>query len=1100
MEYVDSEIRPGLSLGDYRIDRALGAGGMGRVLAATHVRTGQRVAIKTLLSREAVDTEYFRREIETLSALRHEAIVRFRDHGVFEQRPWYAMDLLEGETLRDVLGGRLSVEDLLDVCARVLAALEHIHSRGIVHGDIKPENIFLGPNEQPILVDFGVASAFDLPRERLSLVPRSIGSAAYMAPERQRGALPDARADLYAVGCLLYECLTGTNPFLRSSVDATHLAHLRAEPAPPSRFRPDVPRRLDALVLRLLAKAPGDRPGYAGEVREVLMARHRADSAPPEAAQRSGYLYRTPLVGRSEPLSALRSKLSAAESGLGSNVLLRASRGMGKTRLLLDLVEAALRDEVRVLHVECAPPAEAQTQAGLAPLQVLLRALHEHQGDSSGPSRLADARFALDLLSAKGVEPRTSEQVAAARDDLIDSLMAELLAVSAAHPVLLAIDDVQHADEITREFLRRLSARSLMESRLVLVCTDAGEHADESALRVPAVELLVLEALTESEVELALRSALAIEHPSPSMTQQAYQVSRGNPLLLGHYLRALIGAGVLRRDRHQGWHLCVAPLGPKLVDAHHIESVNALFELRIRELSGEELRLASVAARLSTTFDARTLARIARTSEVALAPVISSLCARQILERHTPERYRFTHPILSSLLAEKLDQRAAKRIHRRAAAALLTSAAAEAPSALAFHLSHCGSYRKAARHFAAAGRLYVQGHHRQEALDALKAAIAELTRLPQARARHTGELFALHDELGDVAVALRQYATAAEAYGATLTLVDGEALRLARQYRKLASAHQRNESRAMECLRQASVSLDGSDTRNAEYQVEWIQVHLDTMWVHYWKQRTSALLELAAVVEPRVREFGTAKQRASLHFIMAVGLMQRHRYVAGRLELSHAEQALAIYEELQDRPSIVMCHFVRSMARLFSGDVQGAEAGFESVLLGAEKAASVTIRVRALTFLCLAARRRRARERVRRLAAAAHSLASEHGMPEYQGTASANLAWVAFLDGEFVECERSVRAALAAWEASPLNVFRWTALLPLMGCIVNRPAGDSDAKELIGIAGALLQESQQRLPDELDGELVRLSAADGVAAARAVAVEVLERATRAAFM
>jgi hypothetical protein len=207
---------------------------------------------------------------------------------------------------------------------------------------------------------------------------------------------------------------------------------------------------------------------------------------------------------------------------------------------------------------------------------------------------------------------------------------------------------------------------------------------------------------------------------------------------------------------------------------------------------------------------------------------------------------------------------------------------------------------------------------------------------------------------------------------------------------------------------------------------------------------------------------------------VSVGLMQRNRYVTGSAEREHVDEALRLYEALDSRPNVAMCRFVRSMILLFSGDLGQAEAGFEGILAISEKATSVTIRIRALTFLCILHRKQQNHERVRKLATAVYSLAAEHDMLEYQGTAMANLAWIAFHDGALSECERLARAAVEAWNASPLNVFRWTGLLPLMAALLSRPAKLSDAQELVGIAESLLHGSQQLLPETLNQHLDRL--------------------------
>jgi tetratricopeptide (TPR) repeat protein len=416
------------------------------------------------------------------------------------------------------------------------------------------------------------------------------------------------------------------------------------------------------------------------------------------------------------------------------------------------------------------------------------------------------------------------------------------------------------------------------------------------------------------------------------------------------------------------------------------------------------------------------------------------------------------------------------------------------PSALARHASACGSRRKAARYFAEAGRWSLQAYRREDALDCFASAIRELMLCRGAARLYPSELFELHEAMGDVAVSLRKYPTASSAYRSALAFGGADPIRTARQYRKLAGAEQRERDKAQASLRRALMVLDAASAREGEYHVEWIQVHLDTMWLHYWKHESAALLAMARRIAPEVEAFGTAPQRASLEFNLAVGLLQHHRYVTGAEELAHAERALAIYESLEDRANVAMCRFVRSMILLFAGDLDAAEQGFEAVLNISEKATSVTIRVRALTFLCIVHRKRKYRERVRKLATAALSLAREHDMLEYQGTAMANLAWVALEDGEFGECELLVKTAVAAWNSSPLNVFRWTGLLPLVGAVVAREAKSGDAVELAAVADELLHPSQQRLPDALSSELASLRAVEPSDAegARSIARRVLE--------
>ena len=1117
---LPSVIGLGSRLDEYEVVALLEEGGMGRLFVARSVVSGERVAVKTLRSREPGMITHFRREIGVLSTLRHPVIVPFRAHGVADGEPWYAMDLLEGVTLKDALPApvvsapagddslapgsgvrlRLSTEQLLAICVKLFEALECIHGHGIVHGDIKPDNVCLRDGEEPVLVDFGVAMAFDRPRERLELLPQSIGSVLYIAPERLRGGLPDARADLYAMGCLLYQCLTGQHPFVRGTLDATKLAHLNAAVLPPSRLNPELPRALEALVLRLLAKSPADRPGYARDALEVLRAPSRAALHLRDSARsRQGYLHRAPLVGRGAELELLREQLAAARGGWGGRVLIRGETGIGKTRLALELLQRAAEAGGAVFHLECVEPREAQTQAWLEPLQALLRALDELPPGTISYAHARASRAALSLLNEGPA--LTAERHTAAREDFLQGLITALLAL-AAECVVMVVDDVHHADDLTRELVRRLAASERAETRLLLVCTAAPEPALDPAF-LALFETATLAPLGEAEVDAAIRSMLAVDFPSPSLIENAYEVSQGNPYVLGVYLRALIDEGVLCRDRHRGWQLDwqrgdTAP-GEHAKPPRVVSSVTALFEWRLQKLGPAEVSLASRAALLGTSFDAPTLAAIAKQPLALVKLTLSALCRHEILEPLGAERYRFGHATLTRLLASHVAAHEAKLVHRRTAAVLRTLPAGTPalPSELARHLSACGSHRKAARHFAAAARFYLEGFRREQALECFDAAVRELMLCRAAARLYPDELFELYEATGDIAVALRKYQTATTAYRQALAFVGADPIRTARQYRKLAGAQQRDRERSQASLRRAIMVLDAASVRAADYHVEWIQVHLDMMWGHYWKHESDAMLAIGRRIAPDVAAFGTSVQRASLEFNLAVGLMQHHRYVTSESELAHAERALTLYAALEDRPNVAMCRFVRSMILLFAGDLDRAELGFEAVLNVSEKATSVTIRVRALTFLCILQRRRRARERVRKLATAAHSLAKEHDMLEYQGTAMANLAWVALEDGEFGECERLVTAAIAAWNASPLNVFRWTGLLPWMATVVAREPAPGDAAELAGVAAELLHPSQQRLPDPLVAELMRLGTVEATAsesahviARRAVALAV----------
>jgi tetratricopeptide (TPR) repeat protein len=256
------------------IEREAGAGGMGTVFHATDLRSGGAVALKILHRQGASEGERFAREAAVLAELSHPGIVRYVAHGLIAGGgPWLAMEWLEGETLSARLSrGRLGIAETVMVAQRVSDALAVAHGRGIVHRDIKPSNLFLPGGElaRTKLLDFGVARRLGEKRS-LTQTGAMIGTIGYMAPEQARGvARIDARADVFALGCVLFECLTATPAFLGENMMAV-LAKILLEETPKVRdLCPHAPRQIEDLIARMLAKEPAQRPADAGELTTEL--------------------------------------------------------------------------------------------------------------------------------------------------------------------------------------------------------------------------------------------------------------------------------------------------------------------------------------------------------------------------------------------------------------------------------------------------------------------------------------------------------------------------------------------------------------------------------------------------------------------------------------------------------------------------------------------------------------------------------------------------------------------------------------------------------------------------------------------------------------
>jgi serine/threonine-protein kinase len=268
----------GLLAERYALGEMLGYGGMAVVHKAVDVRLTRDVALKVLRDDLARDPQYqhrFRREAQNAAMLNHPAIVAVYDTGELHVEsgpplPYIAMEYVDGQTLRQIVRTRgmtrwRSIEVMIDVCR----ALDFSHRYGIIHRDIKPGNVMLNNAGAVKVMDFGIARIlFD--RQGVTQTAAVVGTAEYLSPEQARGELVDARSDVYAAGCMLYELITRDPPFTGDSPVAVVYQHIRTHPSPPSQKNPEVSPALDAVVLKAMAKNPVNRYQSAAEMRVDL--------------------------------------------------------------------------------------------------------------------------------------------------------------------------------------------------------------------------------------------------------------------------------------------------------------------------------------------------------------------------------------------------------------------------------------------------------------------------------------------------------------------------------------------------------------------------------------------------------------------------------------------------------------------------------------------------------------------------------------------------------------------------------------------------------------------------------------------------------------
>lgn len=438
----------------YRLDAELGRGGMGVVYRAHDLLLDRDVAVK-LLSQTNLGSEgraRLLREAQAVARLNHPNIVSVYDAGEADipdspqRAPFIVLELAEGETL--YTHRPLAHTELIAIANQVCAALAHAHAHGIIHRDLKPENIILTSAGVAKLMDFGLARSM---ASRLTAEGGLIGTVFYISPEQVTGPGVDHRADLYALGVILYELTTGHLPFDGDNPLNVIAQHLYAQPAPPTSHQPELSPALEAIILKLLAKNPDDRFASAAEVAEALARLTGATPATPPAPVPRHNLPEplTRFIGRAKEIGEVKRLLSplARMEHLGRLITLTGPGGTGKTRLALHVAAEGLATFPEgVWLVELAP--------------------------------LADPNLA----------PQTLAAVLGVREEPERSVMASVLSYLHDRQALLIFDNCEHLIETCAELADTI-LRTCPNIRILATSREALGIAGETIFRVPSLSL-----------------------------------------------------------------------------------------------------------------------------------------------------------------------------------------------------------------------------------------------------------------------------------------------------------------------------------------------------------------------------------------------------------------------------------------------------------------------------------------------------------------------------------------------------------------------------------------------------------------------------------
>lgn len=679
----------------YQILREIGRGGMGVVYLARDPLLQRDVALKVItpdfLGSEAV--ERFKREARVVANMDHPAIVGVHDIGEHGGSLFFVMPYVAGTNLRSFIKeGALSLGDVLDIGIQVAEALEYSHSKDVVHRDIKPENILVsqddssGVNMRVRVTDFGLAMA--TAQSHLTKTGTLVGTISYLSPEQLSARELDHRTDIYSLGIVLYECLTGKAPYVGEIQSVLYrIAH--EIPQSPRAMGADIPEELEEIIMRSLEKDPAKRFQRAKEVADALK-RHRSKLRDTERQQKLSMVVRasmvvqrpmqSPFIGREKEFTDLQRSLNASLQGECQFVVVGGEAGIGKSRFLDELENLARAKKIRLLHSRFVE----QDQA--FPYQGFCEAIQEYfrlkVTTASGPVDFSD--LASDLVSlfpvlAEMVEFTGGQKLIVSgevkrtqdRTYIFDLLARSFVRIGGGKPLIILFEDLQNAD-VSLDALQYV-IRRLGPTPTFLVGTYRTTEVDKHH---PLMKMLKgfqgdrrfaqinLEAFSESEYREFLQTLVGSTEMEQGFVDKLYEATEGNPHFTKELVRSLIDSGRIVKNETGSWSLS----GETTLSSEVLPpTIQETVEKRVERLPQDWREILSTASVLGKTFEYRDLEILTGKKE-NIEDVIDGLVASGFIEeerRSRGDQFSFSSGIVRDVLYAGVPRRKRRALHRK---------------------------------------------------------------------------------------------------------------------------------------------------------------------------------------------------------------------------------------------------------------------------------------------------------------------------------------------------------------------------------------------------------------------------------------------------
>jgi pentatricopeptide repeat protein len=728
-----------LENGRYSLLKKLGEGGKGIVFKARDTTLNRIVAVKVLKGAAPTGEAYsrFMSEAQATAKLNHPNIVSIYDIGKEGEQQFFVIEFIDGISLRSIMEtspqGQCDMQTVLRIGMDVCNALRYAHSQGVLHRDIKPENIMITKEGITKLMDFGLAKMLGQPSFTQEGV--IVGTVAYVAPEIALGKGADARSDLYSLGAVLYEIVTGRQPFPGEDPVKVIFGHIHDHPVSPTKLNPKIPQPLADCIIRLLEKDPSRRYQSASDLLEVLRGiaestmkgaqetPHEPSIIVPRHSLAEGEVQ---LIDRAEELGLLRETVDKAIRGEGGVVFLYGEAGIGKTRLAREVEGYARLRGMQTLYGRC--PALFRMD-GVPPYTQWSEVIKNYL-EACTPQQLYRvvgiypsevSKLVPQIKQRLGAFPELSPiSPDQERDRLFEAVSQFITNISREAPLLVVLDDLQWTDQSSLLLLHYI-ARGIQKEPLLLL----GEYRDtdidkEHPLFPIRTELnrerllrsIHLKRMSMQDIEEMIEQLLGQEGVPRDFCELVYEKTRGNPFFTEEVIKALMEEEAIYREGG-GWRI------KELSRIEFPETVKSVIENRISRLDEGCRNVLTMASFIGRDFSFEALRKVTNIEEDKLLEIMEEMLNTGLIEEELirgKEVYSFADIMVRDVVHEEVSLLRHRRLHSTIGSALeglYSDKADEHLGELAYHFLEGGNEDKALEYFLKAGeraeKVYAHG-------------------------------------------------------------------------------------------------------------------------------------------------------------------------------------------------------------------------------------------------------------------------------------------------------------------------------------------------------------------------------------------------------